>query len=130
MAGWMLFERAYLGGIITYKIISTVGGIVILFAGMYFGRNIFPVTEKQVQELKGTDISIQHLCITKDQLLSAREVEILMLTARGHTNEQISKELFISVNTVKTHLANVYAKLDVKNRTSAFSRAKELGILL
>lgn len=62
-------------------------------------------------------------------LLSGRETEILALVAAGAGNEEIAHKLFISKNTVKTHLLNIYAKLDVHNRTGAVARAEELNLL-
>ena len=57
------------------------------------------------------------------QLLTEREMEVVNLLLRGLTYEEISRQLFISINTVKRHIQNVFKKLDVKNRT-------ELGIVL
>ncbi|MCL5883560.1 MAG: diguanylate cyclase [Actinobacteria bacterium] len=51
--------------------------------------------------------------------LSEREIEVLRLVAEGKSNAQISNELFITVNTVRFHLANIYQKLSVSNRTEA-----------
>ncbi|MGG3556644.1 LuxR C-terminal-related transcriptional regulator [Peribacillus frigoritolerans] len=50
--------------------------------------------------------------------LTSKEAEILQLVLKGHTNITIASELFISVNTVKRHLQNLYRKFDVSNRTS------------
>ena len=61
--------------------------------------------------------------------LSARELEVLHLVAEGFHNDGIAKRLFISPKTVKTHLQNIYKKLDVKSRTEAAVKAKELGLL-
>jgi LuxR family maltose regulon positive regulatory protein len=61
--------------------------------------------------------------------LSERELEVLHLIAAGLSNQQIAKELFISLNTVKTHVKNINSKLDVRNRTEATARARELGLL-
>ncbi|MEH1016424.1 response regulator transcription factor [Micromonospora sp. CPCC 206060] len=55
--------------------------------------------------------------------LSAREVEILTLVAHGHANKEISRRLFISEATVKTHLVHIYAKLGVDSRTAAVHAA-------
>lgn len=61
--------------------------------------------------------------------LSAREVEILTLLARGLANRQISRELFISEATVKTHLVHIYAKLGVDSRTAAVHAAVERKLI-
>ena len=63
------------------------------------------------------------------ETLSARETEVLVLAARGLTNAQIGRELFVSEATVKTHLLRAYAKLGVSGRTAAVTRAMELGVL-
>ncbi len=52
-------------------------------------------------------------------LLSRRELEILTLIARGATNQEIAKKLFVSEPTVKTHASNIFDKLNVRNRTQA-----------
>ena len=57
--------------------------------------------------------------------LSDREVEILRLLAGGSSNKDIARELVISVNTVKVHLKNIYAKLEVTSRTEATLAAVE-----
>jgi NarL family two-component system response regulator LiaR len=60
--------------------------------------------------------------------LSKREIDVLELMVKGCTNQQIADSLFLSIHTVKTHLANIFVKLDVKNRTQALLKAKELDI--
>jgi len=57
--------------------------------------------------------------------ITEREEEILRLLADGSSNQEIAKQLFISVNTVKTHIKNIYAKLNVNNRLQLFSLMKE-----
>ncbi|HUG14138.1 MAG TPA: LuxR C-terminal-related transcriptional regulator [Thermomicrobiales bacterium] len=61
--------------------------------------------------------------------LTAREVEILRLVAAGMRNQQIADQLFISLATVKRHIANCYGKLGVSHRTAAVARANELKVL-
>ncbi|MCF3965011.1 response regulator transcription factor [Streptomyces fuscigenes] len=61
--------------------------------------------------------------------LSAREREVLALVARGTSNREIAKELFISEATVKTHLTHLYAKLGVKDRAAAVAVGYDRRIL-
>jgi len=61
--------------------------------------------------------------------LSPREREVLALVARGTSNREIARELFISEATVKTHLTHLYAKLGVNDRAAAVATAYERGIL-
>jgi DNA-binding NarL/FixJ family response regulator len=61
--------------------------------------------------------------------LSQREREVLTLVARGSTNKEAAKKLFISEATVKTHLIHVYAKLGVNDRAAAVAVAFERGLL-
>ncbi|MGI9173882.1 MAG: LuxR C-terminal-related transcriptional regulator [Rhodothermales bacterium] len=61
--------------------------------------------------------------------LTRREVEILRLIAAGMKNQKIADQLFISLSTVKRHIANVYGKLDVRHRTEAVALANELNLL-
>lgn len=61
--------------------------------------------------------------------LTMRELEILRLIAQGQSNQQIADTLFISVGTVKGHVNHIFSKLDVKNRTQALVRARELKLL-
>lgn len=62
--------------------------------------------------------------------LSERELEVLKLVATGASNQQIAQELFISVNTVKVHLRNIFGKLDVQSRTEAARKGIEEGFII
>ena len=55
--------------------------------------------------------------------LTPRHQELLRLVAAGHTNAQIARRLGISERTVRTHLENIYRRLDVSSRTAAVTRA-------
>lgn len=61
--------------------------------------------------------------------LSERELEVLQLIAQGLSNREVAERLFISLHTVKTHARNIYAKLEVSNRTEAVARGRAFGIL-
>ena len=61
--------------------------------------------------------------------ISEREFEVLGLLAAGRSNKEIASQLHVSPNTVKTHVAKLYGKLEVTRRTEAVMRARELGML-
>ncbi len=63
--------------------------------------------------------------ILKEYGISEREGEIIALLVEGLSNQQIAKQLYISPNTVKTHIKNIYAKVDVNNRLQLFSLLKQ-----
>jgi LuxR family maltose regulon positive regulatory protein len=79
----------------------------------------------QPKPAKGTDVKPQPLI----EPLSERELEILRLVTDGLSNRQISERLFISLSTVKGHNRNIFDKLQVKRRTEAVARARELGMI-
>ena len=64
-----------------------------------------------------------------EESLSAREIEVLMLVARGASNQNVADKLFISKATVKSHLLQIYQKLGVSDRTAAVTTAIERGII-
>jgi DNA-binding CsgD family transcriptional regulator len=64
-----------------------------------------------------------------DYNISQREYEVLQLLARGMSNQEIAGSMFVSENTIKTHLSNLYFKLDVKRRTQAVEKARSVGLI-
>ena len=62
-------------------------------------------------------------------LLSDREIEVLQLMAKGGANKEIAASLTISESTVKTHVANIFQKLEVNHRTEAVTQALQKGII-
>jgi ATP/maltotriose-dependent transcriptional regulator MalT len=61
--------------------------------------------------------------------ITRRELEILQLIAEGLSNREIAERLYVSENTVKTHSARLFDKLDARRRTQAVQRAKEAGLI-
>ena len=64
-----------------------------------------------------------------DEPLSERDLEVLTLLASGRTNAEISKDLFVALGTVKSHVNNIYRKLGAANRAEAVSRTREMNLL-
>ena len=67
--------------------------------------------------------------INSESGLSDRELNALKLLAEDLSNQEIADKLFISLNTVKTHLKNIFLKLEVDNRSGAVAKAKEMGLI-
>ncbi|MBO2521655.1 MAG: response regulator transcription factor [Clostridia bacterium] len=61
--------------------------------------------------------------------LSARELDVLKLIARGFSNDQIARTLFISPHTVKNHVSNIYRKMGMDDRTQVAITALRLGLV-
>lgn len=80
-------------------------------------------------------LSLYHKRTTKESFdpaklgLSNREIEVLELMAQGFSNQEVADRLFVSLNTTKTHVSNIYTKLNVKRRTQAIQKARELAIV-
>jgi LuxR family maltose regulon positive regulatory protein len=80
-------------------------------------------------ELKGQPTPTKSLVPSLVEPLSERELEILGLMAGGMSNQDIAQKVVVTIGTVKWHLNNIYGKLDVRSRTQAIARARELGLL-
>lgn len=74
------------------------------------------------------ELNLSHLNTQLLSALSEREFEVLKLIYAGKTNLQITQELFISINTLKRHINNAYMRLNVKSRTEAVNKLKELMV--
>jgi DNA-binding CsgD family transcriptional regulator len=61
--------------------------------------------------------------------ISARELAVLHGLAAGRSNKEIARDLGVSPNTIKTHVARLFVKLDASRRTDAINKARQLGIL-
>jgi DNA-binding NarL/FixJ family response regulator len=69
---------------------------------------------------------MEEAMITMIEPLSAREVEVLRWLAAGASNREIGRRLYITENTVKRHVYNIFGKLNVRNRTQAAIQAYQL----
>src|SRR6185503_13280802 len=86
------------------------------------------VVEKEVYVPRNENFILNTSLISQLEL-NKRELEILNLMAQGHSNQEIAAKLFVSLSTVKTHIQNLFEKLDVKRRTQAVEKAKRLNLI-
>ncbi|MEQ9309665.1 MAG: LuxR C-terminal-related transcriptional regulator [Balneolaceae bacterium] len=98
--------------------------IALMFAslGIWFGQKLTS-SKRTSSKFHKNEKALDYLGI------SERELEVLRLVAQGLSNREIATKLFVSINTVKTHLSNLYVKLDVKRRTQAVEKAKKLKLI-
>jgi NarL family two-component system response regulator LiaR len=86
------------------------------------------VVEKEVYVNRNENFILDKSLVSQLQL-SRRELEILGLLAQGHSNHEIAAKLFVSLSTVKTHIQNLFEKLEVKRRLQAVEKAKRLNLI-
>ena len=87
------------------------------------------IIEKEIYVNHAGDSSINEAELKKLNLTN-REYEILQLLTKGYSNAEIAENLFLSLSTVKTHVSNLFVKMDVKSRAQAIEKAKRLKITL
>ncbi|WP_226805486.1 response regulator transcription factor [Agriterribacter humi] len=86
------------------------------------------IVEKEVYITQSGEFTIDETELKKLSL-SSREYEMLQLLAKGYSNSDIGENLFLSLSTVKTHISNLFTKMEVKSRTQAIAKAKRLKII-
>lgn len=109
-----------------WNTISIYGGILILI-GFAWGY-AFTRRQKQMNKPNSSDLKNEpNVKINAQELLSKREMEVLAFLPSGKSNKELGQVLFVSENTIKTHLKQIYAKMDVRNRVEAIEKAKSLN---
>jgi DNA-binding CsgD family transcriptional regulator len=109
-------------------------GIAILFTGLGIWLTLklskpkkeTIIIEKEVLVTPGSVINETEAALFN---LSKRELEVLQLMAKGLSNAEIAEQLFVSLNTIKTHSSKIFEKLEVKRRTQAVEKSKQLNII-
>jgi two-component system, NarL family, response regulator LiaR len=86
------------------------------------------IVEKEVYLSQSSDLTINEAELKKLNL-SIREYEVMQLLTQGHTNAEIAEKLFLSISTIKTHVSNLFIKMDVKNRAQVIEKANRLKII-
>jgi DNA-binding CsgD family transcriptional regulator len=113
-----------------------IGAVALLFTvlGIWIAHKIIKprpehiIVEKEVLVISPTGPFFDEAQL-KQLNLTSRENEVLQLLVKGYSNSEIAKELFLSVSTIKTHVSNLFIKLDVTSRIKAIEKAKRLNII-
>ena len=113
-------------GIISFEVYMGIIAMVFTALGIWMGLKL--TSPKVIIEKAGKTFVLDEEKL-KSSSISGREYDVLGLMARGLSNQEIADRLFISLNTVKTHVSSLFVKLDVKRRTQAIQRAKDMGLL-
>ena len=116
-----------------YEIYVGLIAVFFLLFGIWLANKITKPKEKTIIVEKEIRISSEQFVLNESELesrkISKRELEVLTLMAEGLSNNEIAERLFVSLNTVKTHSAKLFEKLEVKRRTQAIETAKKLSLL-
>lgn len=101
---------------INMEVYGGIIGFLFLIFGVWLGSRFY--RRKNTERFDGNKLG-----------LSTRELEVLELLSQGFSNQEIADSLFVSLNTAKTHISNIYSKLNVKRRTQAIQKARELALI-
>lgn len=86
------------------------------------------IVEKEIYISQKFPFEVNQKEIEKRKI-SKRELEVLTLISDGKSNQEIADSLFVSIPTIKTHISNLFEKLDAKRRTQAIETAKRLQLI-
>ena len=124
---YLLYEHAF-------EVYAVFIAVFFLILGIWLSRKLTrpkvktEVLEKIIYRDRGLPFELNQQLV--DELnISSREMEVLQLMAEGLSNQQIADQLFVSPNTIKTHLARLFEKLEVGKRIQAVEKAKRLGLI-
>ncbi len=120
-------ERYYFLGDFDQKFYTLIIAILFTALGAWVSMKLFRKPTKPVEiEEKNSDNGAGPEIATN---LNKREYEVLALLDQGLSNQEMADQLFLALPTIKTHLSKLYAKLEVKSRTQAIRKARELKLL-
>lgn len=112
---------------LVHELFLLIVAAVAIGLGIWLGRTYYERVE--ARHTAATVSAIQASRAAEMSPLTERELEVLRLVANGKTNREIAESLFVSENTIKSHLASVYSKLGVRRRTEAVMVAVSAGLI-
>lgn len=110
-----------------------IGLIAVIFTGLGIWLALKLRKPKVETVIVEKEVYLNDFSINEEEIkrlnLSKRELEVLQLMAEGLSNQEIAEKLFVSLNTIKTHSAQLFEKMEVKRRTQAVDLGKKLSII-
>ena len=105
-----------------------IGTIALMFTifGIWLGNKIINQKKEVIYKNKPNEID---LTAVKNFGISKRELDVLQHISLGLSNQEIADTLFVSLNTIKTHVSSLYGKLNVDRRTQAIQKAREMNLI-
>jgi DNA-binding NarL/FixJ family response regulator len=100
-----------------------------IVAALFLGLGLWVGVKLLESKPKAAPAQVQPILDIESLGLSPREFDVLEAMAKGLSNQEIARELFLTESTIKTHSSNLYSKLGVSRRTQAILKARELGII-
>lgn len=116
-------EYFYTVRFFSFEIYVTMIALAFVALGIWLGQKL-----TAPEKIESTPFKRNHKALNSLEI-SDRELEVLELLGQGLSNQEIANKLFISVNTVKTHLSHLYEKLDVSRRSMAVKKARSLKLI-
>ncbi|MEM9384287.1 MAG: response regulator transcription factor [Pseudomonadota bacterium] len=117
------FEYRYVARVFPREVYIVVIAVAFAALGVWVGIRLTQGRRAGASAFERNDAALTSLGITE------REYAVLQLLADGLTNKEIARQLSLSPNTVKTHVARLYGKLEVGRRTQAVSKARTLALI-
>ena len=126
-------EVNFTKGNVRLEVIVAIVALVFFFVGLYFNQQAQKKVNTGINESPPNNFRDPSQNIDYEQIkkvgLTQREHDVLVKMADGLSNQEIAQRLFLSENTVKTHVSNILFKLEAKRRTQAIQSAKKLKIV-
>ena len=120
-------EVNFMKGNVRLEVIVAVVALIFFFTGLYFNYKSGQAhTRPDSPSQPGGAIDYEQV---RKMNITQREHEVLLKMAEGLSNQEIAQALFLSENTIKTHVSNILFKLDARRRTQAIQVAKKLQIV-
>jgi len=122
---FQIAEVNFIKGDVKLEVIVAIVAFIFFFAGLYIN---YQSQKKADATITQPNVSIDYEQIKKFGL-TQREHDVLVKMTEGLSNSEIGEALFLSESTIKTHVSNIFFKLDAKRRTQAIQIAKQMKIV-